>query len=62
MAPPPGDWTPRRAPYAGTIEALLNGDHPARQFFDGTPARLYYAAGDEQAVNANTFQCRALAH
>ncbi|HEY0716011.1 MAG TPA: hypothetical protein VGD68_00210 [Streptosporangiaceae bacterium] len=88
-----------QAPYAGTIETLLNGDHPARQFFDGTPARLsqlltprgfallrhptgawatglaidstscdwappaptrlYYAAGDEQAVNANTFHCRA---
>ena len=87
-----------QAPYAGTIETLLNGDHTFQQLADGTPAqlselltprgyallrhptgglatalridssvcdwtprvpvRLYYATGDEQAVNANTFHCQ----
>jgi hypothetical protein len=88
-----------QAPYAGTIETLLDGGHTFQQLADGTPAqlselltprgyallrhptgglatalridsstcnwtprvpvRLYYATGDEQAVNANTFHCQA---
>jgi Secretory lipase len=88
-----------QAPYAGTIETLLDGKHTFQQLADGTPAqlselltprgyallrhptgglaaalridssscdwtprvpvRLYYATGDEQAVNANTFHCQA---
>jgi hypothetical protein len=88
-----------QAPYASTIETLLDGNHTVQQLVDGTPAqlselltprgfalmrhpagglatalaidssicnwtpqvptRLYYATGDEQAVNANTFHCQA---
>ncbi|HEY2522040.1 MAG TPA: hypothetical protein VGJ19_18170 [Streptosporangiaceae bacterium] len=88
-----------QAPYAGTIETLLDGNHTGDQLFAGTPdrlsqlltprgyalfrhptgalatalridssgcnwapqvpTRLYYATGDEQAVNANTFHCQA---
>ncbi|HMH94660.1 MAG TPA: hypothetical protein VK586_26695 [Streptosporangiaceae bacterium] len=89
-----------RAPYAATIEQLLDGDHTGEQLFSSTPTtlarlltprglalmahpagglaaelatvdrvcagwtpaaptRLYYVTGDEQAVNGNTFSCRA---
>jgi hypothetical protein len=89
-----------RAPYAATIERLLDGRHTGEQLFSGTPGtlarlltrrglalmahpagglaaelaivdrvcagwtpaapiRLYYATGDEQAVNENTVGCRA---
>jgi hypothetical protein len=88
-----------QAPYASTIETLLDGNHTGDQLFAGTPdrlsqlltprgyalfrhptgglatalridssecdwaprvpTRLYYATGDEQAVNANTFHCQA---
>jgi hypothetical protein len=89
-----------RAPYAATIERLLDGNHTGEQLFSGTPStlaqlltphglalmahpagglaaelatadrvcagwipaaatRLYYATGDEQAVNGNTFRCQA---
>jgi hypothetical protein len=89
-----------KAPYAGTITGLLDGNHTGQQLFNGTPAslaalltprgramlrhpsgpfaaalntddsvcvnwapavpaRLYLAAGDEQAVNANTRHCQA---
>jgi hypothetical protein len=45
--------------YAGTIEQLLDGRHTAIQVLTGTPATLYMAASDEQAVNANTWHCQA---
>ncbi len=48
-----------RHPVGGLAAALRGTDRVCQGWTPKAPIRLYYAANDEQAVNANTFRCRA---
>ncbi|MER5526147.1 hypothetical protein ABT075_16335 [Streptomyces sp. NPDC002677] len=46
-------------PTGGLATALRITDSVCTDWTPKTPVRLYYADGDEQAVNANTARCHA---
>lgn len=48
-----------RHPTGGLAAALKVADGVCTGWAPQVPSRLYYATGDEQAVNANTFHCQA---
>jgi hypothetical protein len=47
-----------RHPEGAMATALAAADAACRNWVPRVPVRLYYTAGDEQAVNANTVRCR----
>ncbi|WP_406148021.1 lipase [Streptomyces sp. NBC_01012] len=49
-------------PTGGMAEALRTTDAVCTDWVPRAPVRLYMAAGDEQAVTANTDRCRAALH
>jgi hypothetical protein len=51
-------WAMLRRPSGAFAAALRSADSVCTGWTPAAPTRLYYAVRDEQAVNANTFDCQ----